>query len=95
MWPLPLGELFTVGGSTAEKLRKAKINTIGDLVRTDLENVQKIVGMKMGKRISDYCLGSPSRIDKPLLNPEEILTGERLLLSETQLQAPNPNGTIK
>lgn len=31
MWSLPVGELFTVGGATADKLRHAKIMTIGDL----------------------------------------------------------------
>ena len=48
MWPLPVGELFTVGGATADKLRQAKILTIGDLAHTDLARVQKIVGMKLG-----------------------------------------------
>lgn len=69
MWPMPVGELFTVGHSTAEKLRKAKLNTIGDLARTDLEEIQKIVGMKMGKHIHDYANGiDPSQV---LAQPEE------------------------
>ena len=69
MWPLPVGELFTVGGSTAEKLRKAKINTIGDLAHADIARVQKIVGLKMGKHIHDYANGiDPSPV---LAEPEE------------------------
>jgi len=69
MWPLPVGELFTVGSSTADKLRWAKIMTIGDLAHTDLEKVQKIVGMKMGKHIHDYANGiDPSLV---LAEPEE------------------------
>lgn len=69
MWPLPVGELFTVGGSTAEKLRKAKINTIGDLAHADLARVQKIVGLKMGKHIVDFANGiDPSPV---LGSPEE------------------------
>lgn len=69
MWPLPVGELFTVGGSTAEKLRKAKINTIGNLAHADLVRVQKIVGLKMGKHIHDYANGiDPSPV---LAKPEE------------------------
>ena len=68
MWPLPVGDLFTVGGSTADKLRQAKIMTIGDLARTDLARVQKIVGMKMGKHIHDYANGvDPSPV---LAEPE-------------------------
>ena len=69
MWSLPVGELFTVGGATADKLRHAKIMTIGDLAHTDLAKVQKIVGMKMGKHIHDYANGiDPSPV---LAEPEE------------------------
>lgn len=69
MWPLPVGELFTVGSSTAAKLKQAKISTIGDLARADLVWVQKIVGMKMGKHIHDYANGiDPSPV---LAEPEE------------------------
>ena len=69
MWPLPVGELFTVGGATADKLRQAKIITIGDLAHTDLARVQKIVGMKMGKHIHDYANGIDS--SPVLAEPEE------------------------
>lgn len=69
MWPLPVGELFTVGSSTADKLRHAKIMTIGDLAGTDLSRVQKLVGMKMGKHIHDYANGiDPSPV---IAEPEE------------------------
>lgn len=69
MWPLPVGELFTVGSSTAAKLKQAKIMTIGDLAHADLARVQKIVGMKMGKHIHDYANGiDPSPV---LSEPEE------------------------
>ena len=69
MWPLPVGELFTVGGATADKLRQAKIITIGDLAHTDLARVQKIVGMKMDKHIHDYANGIDS--SPVLAEPEE------------------------
>lgn len=69
MWPLPVGDLFTVGSSTADKLRQSKIMTIGDLAHTDLVKVQKIVGIKMGKHIHDYANGiDPSPV---LAEPEE------------------------
>lgn len=35
MWPLPIGELYMAGRSSAEVLRKLEINTIGDLARSD------------------------------------------------------------
>ena len=69
MWPLPVRELFTVGASTAEKLEKARIRTIGDLANTDLSRVQKLVGMKLGQQIHDYANGiDPSPV---LVAPEE------------------------
>ena len=69
MWPLPVGDLFSVGGATADKLRKAKIMTIGDLATADLARVQKIVGVKGGKQIHDYANGvDPSPV---LAAPEE------------------------
>ena len=57
LWPLPVRELFTVGASTAEKLEKARIRTIGDLAHAPLPFVQKIVGMKLGKQLHDYANG--------------------------------------
>ena len=69
MWPMRVGELFSVGHSTAEKLEKAKIKTIGDLANTEVARVQRIVGMKMGKQIHDYANGiDPSPV---LVAPEE------------------------
>ena len=70
LWPLPVRELFTVGASTAEKLEKAHICTIGDLAHTSLERVQKLVGIKLGKQIHDYANGID---DSPVLaQPEEV-----------------------
>ena len=69
MWPLPVRDLFSVGASTAEKLEKARIKTIGDLANTPLDRVQRIVGVKLGKQIHDYANGID---DSPVLEaPEE------------------------
>ena len=69
MWPMRVGELYSVGHSTAEKLEKAKIKTIGDLANSEVARVQRIVGMKMGKQIHDYANGiDPSPV---LTAPEE------------------------
>ena len=69
MWPLPVGDLFTVGAATADKLRHAKIMTIGDLANTEVARVQRLVGQKMGKHIHDYANGiDPSEV---LAEPEE------------------------
>ncbi len=72
MWPMRVGELFSVGHTTAEKLEKAKIKTIGDLANTEVARVQRIVGMKMGKQIHDYANGiDPS----PVLSAPEDAKG--------------------
>lgn len=69
MWPLPVGDLFTVGGNTAVKLRRAHIETIGDLAKMPLASVQAIVGMKFGQQLHDYANGIN---DSPVLaEPEE------------------------
>ena len=69
MWPLSVRDLFSVGASTAEKLEKARIRTIGELANTPLDRVQRIVGVKMGKQIHDYANGiDPSPV---LSAPEE------------------------
>ena len=69
MWPQPVRELFSVGASTAEKLEKARIRTIGELANTPLDRIQRIVGVKMGKQIHDYANGiDPSPV---LSAPEE------------------------
>lgn len=68
MWPLPVDDLFTVGHSTAEKLEKAGIRTIGDLAATPLGSLQKIVGAKLSRQLHDYSNGiDPSPV---LAQPE-------------------------
>ncbi len=57
MWPLPVGELFTIGHSTAEKLVAYGVKTIGDLARLELKTVQGLIGDKIGKQIHDYANG--------------------------------------
>ena len=69
MWPLPVGELFTVGAATAEKLNRMEIATIGDLARTDLGRLQRLLGQKFGLQLHRYANGlddSPVRAE-----PEE------------------------
>lgn len=57
MWPLPVGELFTVGKATAERLRQARIETIGVLAHTDVETLEKMFGPKMGRHLHRYANG--------------------------------------
>ena len=64
MWPLPVGELFTVGQSTAQRLEKAGIHTIGNLANRPRSAVQRIAGQKLGAQIHDYANGiDPSPVN--------------------------------
>lgn len=69
LWPLPVRELFTVGGATAARLEKAYIRTIGDLASRELTALQFIVGNKMGQQLYNFANGID---DSPVLaEPEE------------------------
>ncbi len=56
LWPLPLRELFFVGGVTAEKLGKLGLKTIGDLAAYDRRTITSMLG-KQGAVIHDYANG--------------------------------------
>lgn len=72
LWPLPVGSLFSVGRSTAEKLIAARIRTIGDLAQADLAYIQRLTGVKLGKLIHDYSNGID---DAPVLSEPEAVKG--------------------
>lgn len=72
MWPLPIRDLFSVGGSTAVKLEKVRIRTIGELAKADIRYIQKQVGIKLGQQIHGYANG----IDlTPVLAVPELAKG--------------------
>lgn len=45
LWDKPSGELFGIGGKTAEKLRKIGIYTIGQLAKTEEETLTRVFGV--------------------------------------------------
>lgn len=67
MWRLPIGELFLVGHSTAERLERVGLSTIGRVAACPEDVIQSIVGEKTGKVIHDYSLGIDASpvCDKP------------------------------
>lgn len=68
-WPLPVGDLISVGKATAEKLSGAGIKTIGQLANAELKKVQLLIGGKPGKQLRDFANGIDS---SPVLSePEE------------------------
>lgn len=56
MWPLPVGELFLCGKSSAARLKSARINTIGDLAKADISYIKSIIGNKGGTML--YCFAN-------------------------------------
>lgn len=65
MWPLPVGELFMVGHSSAERLEQLGIRTIGELAKSDPAFLQ-LHFKSHGKTMWEYANG----IDDSPLNPD-------------------------
>lgn len=66
MWNLPVRELFSVGASSAARLERSRIYTVGDLARRNLKSVQAILGVKLGELVHSYANGidtSPVRAE--------------------------------
>lgn len=57
MWPLPVGDLLFIGGSSAARLREAHIQTIGDLAHADPEELKKLLGDKMSIQAYNFANG--------------------------------------
>lgn len=57
LWPLPVRELFSVGNATAKRLDKAYIRTIGELAKSDLRQLQSLLGVKSGQQLHNYANG--------------------------------------
>lgn len=69
MWPLPVRELFFVGGSAEKKMQAIGIRTIGDLARCDIKILRYHLGDKYAAQIHNYANGiddSPVEEAEPL-----------------------------
>ena len=67
IWNLPVGDLLFVGRSTAEKLIKINVNTIGDLANVDKDFLIRKFG-KWGETLHDYATGNEN---SPVLKDNE------------------------
>jgi nucleotidyltransferase/DNA polymerase involved in DNA repair len=65
MWPLPIGDLYMVGKSSAATLNKLGIRTIGDLAKTDLSIITSHL-KSHGELIWNYANG----IDRSVVTRE-------------------------
>ena len=69
LWPLPVEDLIGVGASTAEKLRRCCLRTVGDVARIAPNRLKAIVGNAHGEQLHRYVHGID---DSPVLaEPEE------------------------
>ena len=101
MWPLPVGELFGCGQSTAKKLIEMHINTIGELAHVDEAVLKKTFGEKAAQYLHNASNGID---DSPVVNEEreaksysventteddvtDFETVNRLLLAEADIVA--------
>ncbi len=57
MWPLPVGDLLFIGKNTAAKLNEARIFTIGDLAKADLQRLTALLGDKSARQAHAYANG--------------------------------------
>ncbi len=67
MWPLPVGDLFSCGKSSAARLRNYNIKTIGDLANTSLEELNLIFTERAALHFHNYANGIDNSpvIDEP------------------------------
>lgn len=72
MWPLDVGELFTCGKSSAERLRREGIRTIGDLAQADVVFLQRMLGEKSGKHLHLFANGVD---ESPVMEEREEAKG--------------------
>ncbi len=56
LWPLPVKEMYGIGGKTAEKLNRMGIRTISELARFDINLIAKAFG-KSGDEIYQHANG--------------------------------------
>ncbi|MBQ9414936.1 MAG: DNA polymerase IV [Clostridia bacterium] len=68
LWPLPIEDLLFLGGATAQKLRRMRVNTIGDLAGIDPQRLQAVVGKSMSRSLIASANGideSPVTAERP------------------------------
>jgi len=98
MWPLPVSELYSCGGSSVETLRKLEILTIGDLAQADV-SILELHLKSHGRTLWEYangidesavnaqpedakCIGNSNTFGHDVVTTEEAHR-ELLLLSES------------
>ncbi len=72
LWPLPVDALFMAGRSTAEKLKKLNVNTIGEIVSMGVHTLESVFGPRLGAQLFARASGED---DSPVLAVPEKAKG--------------------
>ncbi|MBR5637454.1 MAG: DNA polymerase IV, partial [Pseudobutyrivibrio sp.] len=72
MWPLPVGDLFTCGKASAQRLNSYNIKTIGELAKTPMEQLELIFSERGALHFHNYANGID---DSPVIDEPEDAKG--------------------
>jgi nucleotidyltransferase/DNA polymerase involved in DNA repair len=89
LWPLPVKEMYGIGGKTAEKLNHMGIKTIGDLAKFDRNLIVKTFG-KSGTEISLHANGIDNSPVLPRMVDDVKSIGRSTTLPEEAGKKFNP-----
>lgn len=78
LWPLPVGEMYGIGQKTASKLNDVAINTIGELAKTDVYQLKRVLGIN-GERLKNRANG----IDARPVDPDAVYEFKSIGSSQT------------
>jgi DNA polymerase IV len=70
--PLPVGSLWGVGEKTGELLGRMAIRTVGDLGRTPVSILERLIGEQAARHLSDLAAGIDEREVVPYEPPKSI-----------------------
>jgi DNA polymerase-4 len=92
IWPLPAGEMMFAGRSTVALLEKRGMKTIGDIARTEVDDLEKMMG-KAGIQLWNHANGIDDEPVVPFDRLDEVksvgngLTFPRDLITMEELRA--------
>ncbi|ASK63264.1 DNA polymerase IV [Virgibacillus phasianinus] len=87
LWPLPVGEMYGIGGKTAAKLNSVAINTIGELATTDVYQLKQVLGIN-GERLRNRANGIDTRaVDPDAVHEFKSIGSSQTLPNDTTSEA--------
>ena len=72
LWPLPVERLWGVGPKTADRLRKRRVHTIGDVLQVHEAVLGRTVGERMATHLRELAQGIDARDVEPHRDPRSI-----------------------